>query len=148
MRRSLPLSFLLPLFAAIVPVLPAQKYPVSIPSLKLADGERVVGFEIHVESGKVAAAPNIPIGWSVSIDNDASWNTSLKALVPVGAAAWDDKFFRKFVIVEREDRNKAPLSVHCDISVTKDFATTRTIHISPREMVLEVAADSPSSSSH
>jgi hypothetical protein len=64
-----------------------QTVCVSIPNLQIGDKERVVGFEIHVGSGRIAALPDIPIGWNVSIDNDPSWNTKIEGSLKVGAAA-------------------------------------------------------------
>ncbi|MGA2086665.1 MAG: hypothetical protein ABSG60_14235 [Terracidiphilus sp.] len=126
----------------------AQKYSVSIPSLKLTANERVVGFEIHVNSGRIARVPNIPIGWSLSIDNDASWTTSIKALVTVGAASLDAKFFRRFVVIEKNGSLGVPFSVRCDVIVTKDFKTERHIEVAPKELILEQLPNPGRASAH
>ena len=48
---------------------------------------RVVGFSLHVAGGRVAAAPDCPVGWRIAIDNDPSWRATVEAHAVVGAAA-------------------------------------------------------------
>jgi hypothetical protein len=48
-------------------------YSISVPLLKTFAGERVVSFEIDLTAGTVQAVSNLPIGWYVVVDNDASW---------------------------------------------------------------------------
>jgi hypothetical protein len=110
---------------------------VSIPHLRLNTEERVVGFEVLIKSGRVTSIPNTPIGWYLTIDNDASWNTSVKANVSVGAASLDARFFRKFVVVEKNESLGSPFSIQCDVIVTKDFQAQRHIQIGIGELVLK-----------
>lgn len=140
---------LLPLTVAVVLlcVLAAhgQTMSISIPALHAASKERVVGFEIHVKSGRIAQLPNVPIGWNVSVDNDASWNTVIKGTSTVGAAAVDQSFFRGFLVVEKNESLGIPFDVEGEIVVTEDFTTERRIKVGIKDLVLKsVAAKAPS----
>ena len=114
----------------------AQNVSVSIPSLNLMPKERVVGFDIHITSGRVARLSDLPIGWSISVDNDASWNTSAKGTSTVGAAAVDPSFFKNFVVVEKNESLGIPFDVQGEVVVTADFATERRIKFALKDLVI------------
>jgi hypothetical protein len=80
-----------------------QALAVSIPALHATSKERVVEFEIHITSGRIAELPKVPSGWDASIDNNASWNTEIEASSTVGAVALDPPYFRDFLTVEKID---------------------------------------------
>jgi len=117
-----------------------QRYSLSIPNLRLAPGERVVGFSVDVDSGRIASALKVPIGWSFAIDNDASWSTKLTAMVEVGAAALDAGFFRKFIVIEKSSLGGAPFAVRCEVVVTRDFKSERHIQIEQKDLALRRTA--------
>jgi hypothetical protein len=114
----------------------AQTISVSIPALHMTSTERVVGFEIHITSGRVARLSDLPIGWNISVDNDASWNTVVKGSSTVGAAARDASFFRRFMIVEINESLGIPFDVQGEVIVTKDFATERRIKIALKDLAI------------
>ena len=84
---------------------------VSLPTLHMAAGERVVGFDFDVTSGRIAQITDIPIGWNVSADNDASWNTKIHAFVLVAAAALNGSYFKDFAVIERESEAETPFEI-------------------------------------
>jgi hypothetical protein len=111
-------------------VLQAQHtFAVSVPELNFQPGERVVGFKFHLQAARVVGLNDVPIGWSVSIDNDPSWNTSLEATVKVGAAALDASFFHRFLRVEKAEPPLVPFELTGSIYVTRDFSDTREIKL-------------------
>jgi len=110
-----------------------QTLLVSIPDLHVSGKERVVGFEIHVVSGRIAALPNIPMGWNVSIDNNPSWTTGIAASVKVAAAAVAPGFFREFLFIEKNESRDVPLQMSGEVVVTEDFATERHIQIEMKD---------------
>lgn len=119
----------------------AQLFTASIPSLHLADGERVCGFEIKVKSGRIATLPNAPIGWNVSINNDPSWDASIEASIIVGSAAVNPNFFRNFLVIEKnESSGFAPFDLQGEVIVTKDFEHERRIKITTKDFVLLVGS--------
>ena len=65
---------------------------VSLSALPIGAGERVVGFDFEVTSGRIAKITDMPIGWNVSVDNDPSWNTKIHASGLVAAAALNGSF--------------------------------------------------------
>ncbi len=86
-------------------------------------------FKFHLQAARVVGLNDVPIGWSVSIDNDPSWNTSLEAIVKVGAAALDASFFHRFLKVEKAEPPLVPFELAGSIYVTRDFSDTREIKL-------------------
>jgi hypothetical protein len=113
-----------------------QRYTLTVPNLRLEPGERVVGFSVEVDSGRIVSAPNAPIGWNLTIDNDPSWRTNLTATVIVGAAALDARFFNNFVVIEKSSLGGVPFTVRCEVDVTKDWQSVRHIQVEQGDLVL------------
>lgn len=113
---------------------------VSIPNLQVSAKERVVGFEVHIASGRIAALPNIPIGWNMSIDNDPSWNAKIEGSLRVAAAAVTPSFFCEFLFIERDQSPEVPFRIWGDIVVTEDFTAERHIPIASKDLVLRESA--------
>jgi len=131
------MAFILALFVRGDIVSQCQTLSVSVPILHVSSGERIVGFEIHVQSGRIAQIPNLPIGWSISVDNDPSWNTEIKGSIAVGAAAVDRTFLRGFIVVEveKDAPSDLPFDLQGEVIVTSDFSTERRIKLSTKDFV-------------
>ncbi|MFZ0701384.1 MAG: hypothetical protein WAN10_12990 [Candidatus Acidiferrales bacterium] len=114
----------------------AKQVSLSISRLSIAPGERVVGFEFHITSGRVAQIPDTPIGWNITIDNDPSWNGKVSGSVVVASAAVDASFFRGFLIVEKNESLGNPFAIRGDVIVTRDFVKERRILVTMRELTL------------
>ncbi len=114
-----------------------QTLCVSIPNLQLSNKVRVVGFQIHIASGRIAALPNIPVGWNVSVDNNPSWTTEIEASSKVGAAAVDPGFFREFLFIEKDESLDVPFQISGEIVVTEDFATETRIQIGMKDFSIK-----------
>ena len=125
------------LFVLLVCCLPAryagseenQVLMLSIPRLSLEPGERVSRFEMRLKAAAIHGITPIPVGWTISIDNDASWNTSIAGSIQVGAAALDAAFFRNFLTVRKNEFGDVTFSVSGEISVTRDFVNERSISL-------------------
>jgi hypothetical protein len=124
-----------------------QIVSVSVPKLSLAKGERIIGFEVHVKSGRIALLPNIPIGWNMSVDNDPSWETVVKGSIEVGAAATDSDFLREFMVVEKEPGGTpgSPLDLSGEVVVTADFKNERHIKLTMKDFITKGAGTDDSS---
>ncbi len=46
-----------------------------------------MAFDLRIKGGRVSAFRTVPAGWTVTIDNDPSWNGSVAGQAVVGAAA-------------------------------------------------------------
>ncbi len=117
---------------------------VAIPKDKLAENDRVVAFTASIAAGGVLSLPSVPIGWSITIDNDPSWQTSIKGTVIVGAAALDTKsspaFFDRFLTIEKEPcsaYSDAPLDVTVEIVTTTDFVNLKTLVLKKSDLKLD-----------
>lgn len=99
------------------------KYSISIPDLKIPDGESVISIEINVTAGAFATFENIPVGWYVVIDNDASWQVSIKANTTVGAASLAPDEFKqlRFVIIKEKNPRGLEFGLSGVVGVTKDY---------------------------
>jgi hypothetical protein len=102
-----------------------KTFSVSVPHVEMANGERVVSFEISVTAGTVQAVSNLPIGWYVVVDNDASWRTTIKGNTTVGAASLTAEQFQNLWLVVKKDETYSKFSVSGKASVTKDFKKER-----------------------
>ena|ERR1700735_2123950 len=122
MRLALLFAVIATAFVILVPgkagamrIRPTQPHrqfvSVSLPALHLDAGERVVGFDFDVTSGRIAQITDIPIGWNISADNDASWNTKIHAFVLVAAAALNGSYFKDFAVIERESEAETPFEI-------------------------------------
>lgn len=116
-----------------------KRISVSLPRLSMAYGERAVGFELYVQSGRVAQVPDVPIGWNITVENDPSWNTKISGSVRIAAAALDASFFRNFLIVEKNESLGNRFEIHGKIVVTRDFVKERRMDVSMRDVVLASA---------
>lgn len=127
-----------------------QIMSVSIPALHVANNERIVGFEIHVRSARIALLPNVPIGWNVSVDNDPSWNTVIKGSIDVGAAAMYPDFLQDFMVVEieKDASSDAPFDLQGEVIVTSDFIKQRRIKLSMKDFATKGAGDSKATTGH
>jgi hypothetical protein len=102
---------------------------VSLPAIHISAGERVVGFDFEVTSGRFAQITEIPISWNTSVDNDASWNTKIHASVLVAAAALDGPSFKDFAVIEKEGIAESPFEIKGKIVVSADFSKVREIQV-------------------
>ncbi len=127
-----------------------QIVSVSVPVLHVANNERIVGFEIHVRSGRIALLPNIPIGWNISVNNDPSWNTDVKGSIDVGAAAMDPGFLRDFLVVEieKDAPPNMPFGLQGEVIVTSDFLSEKRIKLTMKDFVVKGAATSTTTTGH
>jgi predicted RecB family nuclease len=123
---------------------------VSVPTLQMQKNERIVGFEMRIRSGRIAQLPNVPIGWSFSVDNDPSWNTDVKGSIMVGAAALSADFLRRFVVVETEKDapSDMPFALEGEVVVTTDFLVQRTIRLSTKDSQTEARKAPASTKPH
>jgi hypothetical protein len=63
----------------------------------------------------------MPIGWNLSVDDNSSWNTRVRATVLVPSAALDASFFRSLLAVEKDTSLSLPFGITGEIVVSKDF---------------------------
>jgi len=127
-----------------------QIVSVSIPALHVSKNERIVGFEIHVRSGRIALLPNVPIGWNISVDNDPSWNTVVKGSIDVGAAAMDPDFLQDFIVVqvEKDAPSDMPFDLKGEVIVTSDFSSEKRIKLSMKDFAVKGAGVTKTTTDH
>ena len=124
---------------------PEDVWVVSIPHLALPPGERVVGFSVRLKTAMVSSLPKIPWGWSITIDNDLSWNTRVSGHIQVGVAAFEDEndasaFFRDFLVIERPPKEVSvrsqPFDLTIELMTTVDFDVTKHILLKKEKLLL------------
>ena len=91
----------------------------------LPPGTRLMGFDLTIQSGRIAVLRQAPPGWRLTIDNDPSWHARITANAVVGAAALEDAdLARLFLLAAAPDSVRASfpevLQVSGRIEVMKD----------------------------
>ncbi|WP_428395637.1 hypothetical protein [Lichenicoccus sp.] len=96
MTRALLIVFTL---AALCPFAYAKRLPLfAITFPNMAKHSSLMGFELTIVSGRVAALRDCPAGWQIEVDNDAAWHATIRAHATVGAAALDASALRSLVL--------------------------------------------------
>lgn len=113
---------------------------ISVERLHIAEGERIVGFEFKITSGRVAKVLNAPIGWDISVENDPSWNTRIRGSILVAAAAVNASLLHDFAVIEQNENLGNAFQVRGEVIVSRDFLKERKIPITMSDVVLTPAA--------
>lgn len=113
------------------------QWSMSLRGVTLAEGERVVGFDLKFRAANIVAVPSVPRGWYIIVDNDSSGNTRLKGSVSVGAFAGDRDMLSDLVVVEKEEDDGVKFSVTGEVAVTRDFEKTRSIPVESKDVTLQ-----------
>jgi len=99
-----------------------RRYAVSVDNLALTIDERITNFEIQITAGAFRDISNLPVGWEIDVDNDASWQTTVKASCQVGAASLEPEEFKKLkFLVEKSGGEDLKFGLGGAVYVTKDF---------------------------
>ena len=109
---------------------------VSVLHLATSDGERVVSFEFSITSGMVRAISNLPKGWYVTVDNDASWRTHVKGNTLVGAAALSPEEFQQIRLTIEQDETYLKFDLSGTVSVTKNFEKEHPVRLSIKDFAV------------
>ncbi|MDE1145360.1 MAG: hypothetical protein PW843_01920 [Azospirillaceae bacterium] len=101
---------------------------VSVGPLDVKPGERVIAFHIHIANGGIRSLPRLPMGWSITVDNDASWQTQIEGSIQVGAAALGPEDMKNFLVVEMSDLPTGGLELSGEVMVNDEpGGTDRTL---------------------
>ena len=110
----------------------------SLTHLALQPGERIVGFRVDIRAGAFESVAPMPVGWSIDIDNDASWQTSVEGGIEVGSAALGLPQLAKLrFLIKKNEFGGMKFSVAGTVTVTKDFEHEREIKLSPSNIHFE-----------
>ncbi len=118
-------------------------WTVSISHLKLAPGERVIGFDVQLKAARVASLPKVPPAWSITIDNEPSWNSRISGTIGVGAAALGSgNFFEDFLVIEKCPKGlgveKPPsFGITVEVITTTDFNNEKRIFLKNEDLLLQ-----------
>lgn len=133
MKRILTtLILLLAASASAVPldtVKDSKLVSVSISHLETSAKERVVLFEVDLTAAMVKSVTNVPKGWYIVVDNDASWWTKVTGNVLVGAAAVSPEELKQIRLVVEKDESLSKFAVTGSVSVTENFEETRRVQL-------------------
>jgi hypothetical protein len=142
MKRVLTtLGLLLAVSASAVPLDAAKDsklMAVAISHVETFGKERVVLFEVDLNAAMVKSVSNVPKGWNVVIDNDASWQSKVTGNVLVGAAALSPEELKQIRLVVEKEGSPSKFAVTGSLSVTENFEQTR--HVQLRNSDFEVSS--------
>lgn len=97
--------------------------------VELRPGERIIAFELTISSGRIAALPTVPTGWSVTVENYPTWRTHVAGSILIGVAALDPADLKDFAVVEAYDPETGRFDVELVLIVTADFQRERRVHL-------------------
>ncbi|OGR05848.1 MAG: hypothetical protein A2511_08625 [Deltaproteobacteria bacterium RIFOXYD12_FULL_50_9] len=113
----------------------AGTYCLSVKS-ELAEKARITQFRISVTSGRIKFMQEIPAGWSVSIDNDPSWVSTIQANILVGAAALGLDKFNNLICIETIKLSGLEFKLEGEIASTLDFEKEKITKVTSGDFVL------------
>jgi hypothetical protein len=116
---------------------------VTLAHLPAQAGERIVAIEVSIAAGGVYRLDHLPMGWNFVVDNDPSWQTTVKGNIEIGAAAVDSDYFRAFMIVRRFEYSNLKFELRGRVLVTKDFLHERWISLSEQDFDVQPKRDAP-----
>lgn len=106
----------------------ADEHRFSLSGIHLQEGERVVGINVSLKAGSFVTVSGLPPGWVFTIDNDASWQTSLKGDAQVGSATLDPSSIEKWsMLVRRFEFGDLKFRLSGVLLVTKNFEDVRKV---------------------
>ena len=90
---------------------------------------RLMGVELHIASGRIAALQDCPPGWQIEVDNDAAWHATLNAHATIGAAAIDSGALRRLILLAAAPSTVAatlggPLTVEGSVTMMQQGGLT------------------------
>ena len=109
-------------------------YEVSFPIVSLESGEKIIGFEISVNSASIQAVANVPSGWNVVIDNEPSWISKINGDMILGSYSVSSERLSNFKFhVIKNDENYIKFSISGTVIVTNDFYNFRYVSINQKQ---------------
>jgi hypothetical protein len=108
-----------------------KSWAISIVHLEARPSEKVVAFRLNIDAGAVRRLERLPVGWNISIDNDASWVATVRGTVEVGAASLSESDFADFMVVEQNEFGNRAFGLAGEVCLTRDFLSERCIPLKP-----------------
>ncbi len=99
-------------------------YSISLKNSELFPKDRICGFELTIDGGKLSSMPVIPFGWSVTINSDASWHTSVSGQLTVDSVAVFKDEIENMFVIEKIQNATIPLSASMLIYTISDSGQT------------------------
>jgi hypothetical protein len=119
--KSFPsvILFLLVLWCQTVSA--SELYELSLEKSSLPKGERITGFKVSIDSGRVYSIPRLPEGWNIVVENDPSWCTNIQGRFLGNDAVVErpgKEFPMGFLIIEKLQEQKVSHDVPFRVTVS------------------------------
>jgi hypothetical protein len=112
-----------------------EKFALSVPGNALKKNERVLSFKVTVSAGRIVSLREMPIGWDIHVDNDASWDTNISGNATVGAAALEGNFFKDFLVIEKAESPLGPFAIESEIGLyTEGTEEQRSVQLKMKDV--------------
>lgn len=110
----------------------------SFPQNALEKDERLMGFEINVMHGYVAAINRIPVDWSMSVDASLSWSPVIKGRCHHGAGAVIDlSEFDSFLTIQPDSIRKSNFDIEAILLTSVDTVDIKTRSFRLPDLIVE-----------
>ena len=117
-----------------------EYFNVSAPSITLAPGESIYGFNVFAK-GAVILRTKVPFQWDLSVDGSEGDRSALKAWAIVGASALGEdraKYFHDFIEVGKIKDSGVPFDITITLSITNDrTGAERKLRLPLKQVVLK-----------
>jgi hypothetical protein len=121
MKYSFRLTCLLPLLLMGLSCGdPPDVYSITIPNAKVEADWTIVGLDFNINAGSVQAVQNIPLGWTFTVVDGATWKTKIRGVCTTQSASLSPDELKKIVFQVRRNEGE---NFKFDLSGT--FTTTR-----------------------
>jgi hypothetical protein len=116
-------------------------YAISFSNLGASGDEVIVSLEIDVTAGAFVDILNLPVGWYITVDNDGSWQTEIKANTLVGAASLPpDKLKTLQFVIRKNEFEDLKFKVTGVVSLTKNYEKERQHKLNMSDFVINPSA--------
>lgn len=118
----------------------ARALVVSFPTVRLARGERIVGFELTVTAASINTVAQVPADWSLKLDVASGSQVVLSGTCGHGASALQSaqELPRVTVVPDGSSVTTSPqFSAEAVLHLTGDFQSTRTLTLSFSELSIQ-----------
>lgn len=113
-------------------------YLATIGNVSVPEHNAIISFELALEAGAISGVENLPIGWTYSIDNDASWKTKIQAAVSIGSAAISPSDLKNIRIkVIKNEFGDLKFHISGNFYYTEDFSNQKKMELGKGQIILK-----------
>jgi hypothetical protein len=141
MKYSFRLTCLLPLLLMGLSCGdPPDVYSITIPNAKVEPDWTIVGLDFSINAGSVQAVQNIPLGWTFTVADGATWQTKIKGVCTTQSGSLSADELKKIVfIVRRNEGDNFKFDISGNFTTTRAFDNGKLVPLTIKDFSLGTA---------